>query len=88
MLALALGKTVRELHEGMSKLEFERWRAFYELFPFDDFHRFHRPAALIARDSNNVRELLEWLQPDPALHGMTDADINTMRAFGFARPGG
>lgn len=48
VLALALGKTVGELQAVMTQREFESWRQFYRLRPFDDLHRFHRPATVIA----------------------------------------
>lgn len=48
MLALALGRTVRELQAVMTAPEFDTWKAFYAAHPFDDFHRYHRPAALIS----------------------------------------
>ena len=47
VLALALGKTIGEL-QGMTHREFESWKRFYNLRPFDDLHRYHRPAAVIA----------------------------------------
>lgn len=27
--------------------ELDYWREYHRLFPFDDLHRFHRPAALV-----------------------------------------
>jgi hypothetical protein len=78
--------TVAELNARMSPRELMRWRAFYEMFPFDDFHRFHRPAALISRPQDGrVAQLLDWLQPDPMLAGFSEADVNTIRALGFGR---
>jgi len=51
--------------------EFQRWREFYTLFPFDDLHRYHRPAALIAsRRAPDVQESLDWLQPPGAASGV------------------
>lgn len=83
MLALALGKTIAEVQQ-MPQAEFQRWIEFYKHFPFDDLHRYHRPAALIAsRWGGDVQPLLEWLQPD----GMNEADKRTMRALGFTRKG-
>lgn len=74
----------------MSHVEFEAWREFYVLYPFDDLHRFHRPAALIAASMGDgeVQKRVDWLQPDRAFEGMTDADVATMRAFGLRRKGG
>jgi hypothetical protein len=76
----------------MSPVEFQAWIAFYRLWPFDDFHRFHRPAALIASTMGNgeVQPRLDWLQPPPATTaaapGLSEADRNTMKAFGFTPP--
>lgn len=72
----------------MSQLEFETWIEFYKLNPFDDLHRFHRPAALIAAmmSDGEVQKRLDWLQPDRGPE-MSDADMATLRAFGFKRKG-
>lgn len=74
----------------MSEAEFSAWVQFYRLYPFDDFHRFHRPAALVsvALGGGEVQERLDWLQPDRGTEGMSDADMATMRALGFDRKGG
>jgi hypothetical protein len=73
----------------MTDVEFQGWVEFYKLYPFDDFHRFHRPAALVAQSlgGGEIQARLEWLQPDRTTEGMTDADVATMRAFGFTRKG-
>jgi hypothetical protein len=74
----------------MTESEFQRWVEFYTLYPFDDEHRHHRPAALIASriGGQEVQTMLDWLAPDPATKEMSDADIRTMRALGFVRPQG
>jgi hypothetical protein len=73
----------------MPQSEFEAWIEFYRMYPFDDFHRFHRPAALvsIAIGGGDVQERLDWLQPDRGTEGMNEADAATMRALGFTRKG-
>jgi hypothetical protein len=73
----------------MTEAEFHAWRQFHVAYPFDDLHRYHRPAALIARSQfgGEVQPFIDWLSPDPANSGMDDADLKTMRAFGFARKG-
>lgn len=73
----------------MSNREFLAWHDFYKAQPFDDFHRFHRPAALVAQTigGGDMQARLNWLQPDPAMAGMTDADAQTLAAFGFTRKG-
>ena len=73
----------------MSRNEFLRWGRFYELYPFDDLHRYHRPAAVVAASfgGGDVQPILDWLQPDRGMLGMTDADVATMRAMGFTKKG-
>lgn len=71
----------------MTRREFLAWVEFYRLYPFDDFNRFHRPAALQAQFAGQGRvelqPLLDWLQPDSRNDGLTDSDMKTMRAFGY-----
>jgi len=69
----------------MSQAEFHRWIQFYREQPFDDFHRYHRPAALISTSmaGGDIKERLEWLQPEPIPDGLDRADVATIRAFGF-----
>lgn len=71
----------------MSQAEFLEWIKFYRLFPFDDMHRYHRPAALIAQSmaGGDVKQKLDWLMPEPVPEGMTVADYNTLKAFGIKR---
>ena len=73
----------------MTQAEFRSWVEFYELHPFDDFHRFHRPAALVAASmgGGSVAEKLDWLQPKPQdeTGDLSDADLNTLRAFGLRK---
>lgn len=73
----------------MSRVEFQRWMDFYEHAPFDDLHRYHRPAALVSQSlaGGKIDERLEWLEDDRS-QDMGDADMNTIRAFGFKRKGG
>ena len=42
------GCTVDELKRRMSVPEFVRWMQYYKRNPFDDLHRYHRPAALVS----------------------------------------
>jgi hypothetical protein len=94
VLALALGgRTVAEWQACMPQPEFLEWMAFYRLWPFDDFHRFHRPAAMVANAAaggGDMTSRLEWLQPDVRAvddSQMTDADRNTLSAFGIKTQG-
>lgn len=73
----------------MTQPEFLSWIEFYRLYPFDDMHRFHRPAALVSSSMSGteVDKLLEWLAPDPALEKFSEADRKTMRALRAAMKG-
>lgn len=91
MLALALGgRSIAEWQATVTAAEFASWIEFYRLYPFDDFHRFHRPSALVARSmgGGEIQPLLDWLQPDRSTEGMSDADMNTLKAFGFTGKAG
>ena len=69
----------------MSQAEYQRWIEFYKQYPFDDLHRYHRPAALISTSmaGGDIKERLEWLQPEPVPDGLNQADLVTIKAFGF-----
>lgn len=62
------------------------WVEFYRAYPFDDFHRFHRPAALVAGSlgGGELQPRLDWLQPPPD-DGQTDADRQLFEAAGVKR---
>lgn len=49
----------------MTAEELESWREFYIRWPFDDLHRFHRPAALVSVSmaGGDFNERLAVLQP-------------------------
>lgn len=68
VLALALGgRTIAEWQRAMSEDEFDAWCEYYRRWPFDDYHRFHRPAALVGQMTSGVKDiqpLLDFLQPD------------------------
>lgn len=86
MLTLAIGGcTIAELQHRMTQAEYHDWARFYALYPFDDFHRFYRPAALVAQamSGGDIQQRLNWLQPDVANLGLNDADMNTLKTFGF-----
>jgi hypothetical protein len=81
---------LRDGPNAISHKEFVAWIEFYRLYPFDDRHRFHRPAAMVAHAMGgaDVSAILEYLQPspDPMLMGVggrfSDADLTTLSAFG------
>ena len=76
----------------MSQAEFERWFDFYQMHPFDDLHRFHRPAALIARSMTGaeIEDMIQWLHPkykEESEDGeYTEADLKTFKALGLSKP--
>ena len=71
----------------MSQAEFQRWGAFYEENPFDDLHRYHRPAALVSVSlgGGDVQDKLDWLKPPPDT-GHTGADMDLFKAAGITPP--
>ena len=71
----------------MSAREFSDWIEFYKAYPFDDRHRFHRPAAMVASSlgGGDVQARLDWLCPEPVPEGLTDVDVSIMRAFGVRK---
>lgn len=74
----------------MSQAEYLSWVDFYRSYPFDDFHRYHRPAALVAHSMSggDMEQKLNWLQPPAENDGLMEADIVTMKAFGFRKKSG
>lgn len=76
-----------EWKAAISHREFLAWAEFYRHWPFDDLHRHHRPAALVAASNGGgtAAEMLEWLQPEPVPDGMSQADLNTLKTFGIKR---
>ena len=67
--------------------EIASWIEFYKLFPFDDYHRFYRPAALVAgsMSGTDLDDLLAWLERRFAAP-MADSDLSTLAAFGLKPP--
>jgi hypothetical protein len=73
----------------MTQKEFGAWVEYYSLYPFDDYHRRYRPAALIARSMSGAEmgDLLEWLQPIKQVDTKySEADMATFKAFGITPP--
>lgn len=59
--------------------------------PFDDLHRFHRPAALIVSSMNGaeIEPLIEWLHPRYDLQNDTEyseEDLSVFKALGVDKP--
>lgn len=76
----------------MSDVEWQQWRWYYNRHPFDDAHRYHRPALArtMIHGGLTVQETLDWLDDGVPAAPMTpeEADANTLRAFGLQRPKG
>lgn len=78
----------------MSRAEFEAWIEFYKKHPFDDAHRYHRPAAWLTMAFNGVQPVksMVWLTDEiedmdmPNADGLTGADLSTLRALGLTPP--
>ena len=71
----------------MSEREFHSWREFYKLFPFDDVHRYHRPAAMVAASyGGEYEKRLEFLAPNPDLLTYSQAELNSFKAHGIKPP--
>ena len=100
VLALALGKTVGELQATMSHRELLSWKEFYRMRPFDDLHRYHRPAAVVASSLGgskdigktidllvNDRQTIAQLEKAMSSGRFSDADMATFAALGMKPPG-
>jgi hypothetical protein len=71
----------------MSNAEFLQWVEFYKLYPFDDYHRYFRPAALVSASmGGSVEKSLEWLQPDDT-GDYSEVDVSLLRTFGLKPKG-
>ena len=81
-----------ELKQVMTQVEFERWQAFYMRHPFDDHHRYHRPAVLVAQSmaGGDVKQKFEFLTPPvetvEEVGGLSSADVKTIIALGGTIP--
>ncbi|MCQ9615942.1 hypothetical protein L1889_03845 [Paenalcaligenes niemegkensis] len=85
-----------ELQATMTQNEFESWVEYYKEAPFDDAHRFHRPAALVSESMarGGMTEKLEWLrgsaldaEPEATGNGQySAADMATFAALGVKPP--
>ncbi|OJX04575.1 MAG: hypothetical protein BGO72_21420 [Burkholderiales bacterium 70-64] len=58
----------------MTQAEFESWIEFYRRWPFDDRHRYYRPAAFIAASAGaKLEQALDWLQPAEPIDALSAA---------------
>lgn len=67
----------------MTIVEFRRWRDFYLDNPFDDHHRYHRPAALVANQMSGIdfKKALEISENKPE-EEMSDVDASIFKILG------
>jgi len=73
----------------MMPSEVESWVAFYNAHPFDDHHRYYRPAALVASAPFGIDlgEALAWLAREtPPEKGYSEAELSVFRTFGVTPP--
>lgn len=78
----------------MPESDFQTLREFYRLYPFDDLHRYHRPAALVGSSmGGSYQQKVDFLAPPPDPFGVpeganfSEADLRTLRAFGVRNIG-
>jgi hypothetical protein len=63
------------------------WVEYYKYYPFDDYNRHYRPAALVASSMGvDTKKAIDWLQPEIFEGDFNEADINTFKAFGITPP--
>lgn len=69
----------------MTRTEFLAWIQFYQRWPFDDLHRIHRPAALIAgaMGGEDMQKLIDYLAPPVRVRKFSDLDMQIMSRFGY-----
>ena len=68
----------------MPAADLDGFRTFFEFYPFDDLHRFHRPAALAASAfGGKYEDRLAFLAPSPTDPMLSDADRDVSKALGF-----
>ena len=70
----------------MSHDEFIAWQLFYMQHPFDDLHRYHRPAALVSHSMSGIEieDALKFLENQPETE--QDSDASVFKAFGIKPP--
>lgn len=71
----------------MTQSELLNWVEFYRAHPFDDLHRYHRPAALVAQTmaGGNIQDKLDWLHPPHWQADLSTSDTQTLRALGITK---
>jgi len=75
----------------MSTRELNGWIDYFNRHPFDDLHRYHRPALAdtLIRGGVAFDGVIDWMQGDTTEKASeSTADENTLRALGLSRPKG
>jgi hypothetical protein len=76
--------TIGQMRASMTQSEFASWVEFYKLFPFDDRHRYHRPAAMVAASmGGKYDDFIEFLAPEPKPAGLSKVDLSVIKALGL-----
>lgn len=74
----------------MSEQEFRRWVRFYRQQPFDDLHRYYRPAVLQAASfgGGDMGVMMDFLLGKTAEKESEpeNADLSVLKAFGAQPP--
>lgn len=56
------------------------------MHPFDDLHRFHRPAALLAAVKGySMETAIDYLHPPNRVDNIDEVGLSVMRALGIKR---
>lgn len=79
-----------ELQARMSEQEFRRWVRFYRQQPFDDIHRYYRPAVLQASafGGGDMAAMMDFLLNKEVVQEAESEDVglSVFRAFGVVPP--
>lgn len=91
-LALALHMTVEDMLERMSATEYQGWKDFFEIQPFDDRARYHVPAAAVsASNGADFRKVLALFRREPEddagqWAGYSPQAVEMFKALGHVPP--
>lgn len=70
----------------MTHAEFRSWQLYYEEAPFDDHHRYHRPAILVSSSMSggDLQKKMDFLIPPKrdSHSDYSEADLKTLETFG------
>lgn len=91
LLASHLHMPVARMLSEVSTAEYEDWKEFYRLHPFDDKARFYVPAAVVAASNgakfDKALAIMRPAQDDPQQYeGHAESAAELFRAFGHVPP--